>query len=261
MADVNDIGIKGSQLGYDVTSLQDYLQSFNSSWPHLKLSDTAVFSSNVSHGLGYPPFYIITSSAADFGADGRVQQTAGDRFAVDSTTLTRFSGASTPRYFIFRQDLTVDFTATTPTGTTPTSTVDRNFGFKLTKPGKDVTSTDMRDFSLHSSTIAPFIHMVKNVSMTNTGGGLGLEATVTHGLGYTPLAFVFMKPNANGYGLPASSYGYVMPPAGVSGRYYTVNSTSVYVTADSASFPNTPQLSVVILKNPFTLQTVNVSYP
>lgn len=256
-----DYGIKGSIIGHDVLGLQDYLQSFNSSWPHLKVSTTGVYSSAVSHGLGYPPFFIITSSAENFGADGRVYSLSGNYYSVSSTALTRFSGASSPRYYIFRLDLTTDFTATIDAGSTTENTVNNDFGFKLTKEGADITSTDMRDYSLHSSTTAPLVQMVKTGTMSNTGGGLGREFTVNHGLGYTPTAFVFMRPGANTISLPTTEYGYVMPPIGVSGRYYTVDSTSVYVTADSGIFSTNPLISVVILKNPFTLETVNVSYP
>lgn len=257
----SDVGIKGSPSGYDVTNLQDYLQTFNSSWPHLKLSETAVFSSNVSHGLGYPPFYIITSSAADFGADGRVQQLAGNSFAVDSTSLTRFSGASTPRYFIFRLDLTQDYTADTVSGNTTSGTRDDDFGFKLTKEGKDISSTDMRDFSLHSGTAAPLVHQVKTGTMVNDGVGLGWSFYLNHNLGYTPTVFVFMKPSTNSLSLPTTSYGYVMPPVGVSGRYYTAGPTNVYVTADSTDFSAAPTISIVVLKNSFTLETVNRTFP
>lgn len=257
----SNLGIKGSPSGYDVTDLQDYLQTFNSSWPHLKISQTGVFSSDISHGLGYPPFYIMCSSAADFGADGRVYQFAGNYFGVNSTTLTRFSGSSTPRYFIFRLDLTQNYTAEIISGSTTSGTRDTDFGFKLTKDGKDISSTDMRDFSLHSGTTAPLVHSVTHGTMTNTGGGLGWEFNAPHSLGYIPTAFAFLKPSTNSLSLPTDKYGYVMGPVGVSGRYYTSSSSNIYVTADSTSFTAEPTVSVVILKNPFTLETVSRTFP
>lgn len=252
-----DIGMKGSQLGYDILDVQDYLQSFNSSWPHLKLDSTGVYSGAVSHNLGYPPFHIVTRNSGD----GRVDQLAGDSFAVSSSALTRFSGADTPRYFIFRQDLTTNYTATTIDGSTTASGYDDDFGFRLTKPGADISSDDMRDYALHSGTSAPLIHMVDHGNMTNTGGGLGWERTVSHNLGYTPTVFVFLKPGTNGLGLPSAEYGYVPTAVGVSGRYYSADSSSVYITADSFSFTGAPAASVVVLKNPFTTTTINMSYP
>lgn len=258
--DSNDIGIKGSQLGYDVLTAKDYLQSFNSSWPHLKLSDTAVFSSDVAHGLGYPPFYIICSETSYFGDNGMINQNAGDSFAVSSTSLARFAGSTTPRYFIFRLNLEEDFTADIIGTSTTQTDYNNDFGFRLTKEGKDISSTDMRDFALHSGTVAPLVHQVKQVTMTNTGG-LGWEYNLTHGLGYTPTAFAFIKPSTNTLGLPTDKYGYVPPPVGVAGRYYTAGANNVYVTADSTYFTAAPTVSIVVFKNPYTLETVSMTYP
>lgn len=252
----SNLGIKGSQIGYDVFSTRDYLQMFNSSWPHLKVSSTGVYSGSVGHGLGYVPFFLIASSA-----DGRVSFNSGDSFSMDNVALQLYSGSDTPRYYIFRLDIEQNFTADTVDGTTSQGSIDTNRGFKLTKIGADINSTDMRNFSLHSSTVAPLVHMVRKVTMVNTGGGLGYEYTLNHNLGYTPTAFAFLKPGTNSLGQPVGKYTYVMPPVGVSGRYYTTNSTSVYVTADSSYYSDAPEISIVVLKNPYTLRTVNRTFP
>lgn len=251
---MGDFGAKGSVPGFDILTVIDYLMQFNSSWPLLKQHETAVFSGTVNHDLGYPPFHFITTP------DGRVEQFAA--FSVDSTTLTRDAGSDTPRYFIFRLPLDQDFTASTVSGTTTPTTVDRDFGFKITKPGKDTSSTDMRDFALHSSTRSPMVHMVSNGTMVNTGGGLGYERTVTHGLGYIPITFAFIKPSTNVIGSPVGRYMIIRPAVGVGSEYYSVDTTSVYITADEGtSYTAAPDVSVVVLKEPFNKETVNVSYP
>lgn len=256
-----DYGAKGSLPGYDVDGLADYLMSFNSSWPLLKVHDTGNYSGTVNHSLGYPPFHLLARPAAGVGtADGRVEQHA-DNYSVDSSVLARVSGSGSPRYFIFRLPLDQNFTAPVLTGSTAQTTVDRDYGFKVTKPGADTTSTDMRDYAFHSSTRSPMVHLVNHGTMTNTGGGLGYERTVTHGLGYTPMTFVFIKPGTNTVGLAATRYGIVPPPVGIGGYYYTVDTSSVYVTADSFFFSNPPQVSVVIFKAPFEMEQVNRTFP
>lgn len=256
-----DYGAKGSLPGYDVDGLADYLMSFNSSWPLLKVHETGNFSGTVTHDLGYPPFHLLARPASGSGTnDGRVDQMANN-YGVDSSVLARSSGSGSPRYFIFRLPLDENFTAPFLTGSTTQGSIDRDYGFKVTKPGADITSTDMRDYALHSGTRSPMIHMVNHGAMSNTGGGLGRERTVSHGLGYVPMTFVFMRPGTNSLALNTDRYGIVMPPIGSSGRYFTVDTSSVYVTADSSFFSTNPLISVVIFKAPFVMQTINRTFP
>lgn len=252
---------KGTPPGYDVLDTADYLLSFNSSWPLLKLHETGNFSGTVTHDLGYPPFHLLARPASGIGTnDGRLDQFA-DEYGVDSSVLARASGSGSPRYFIFRLDLTTNFLAPNIATSTAKSTENDNYVFKVSKPDKDVSSTDMRDFSLHSNTRSPMLHQVDHGSMVNTGAGLGLERTVSHNLGYLPTVFVFMRPGTNTLGLNANRYSIVEPPVGVSGKYFTVTSSSVYITADTSYFSGTPQVSVVILKDPFTKEVINTRYP
>ncbi len=254
---MGDFGAKGSVKGYDVKSAVDYLLQFNSSWPLLKVHDTDVTSGTVTHNLNYFPFHIITTPT------GQVNQSAGlgDNFGVSGTQLVRSSGSGSFRYFIFRLSLEDTFTAPIVPGGTSAGTIDSDYGYKVAKIGKSINSTDMRDFSLHSSTRSPALHKVDNDTMSNTGGGLGYERTVTHGLTYTPVVFVFIKPSINTLGLNVDRYCIVPPPTGVAGIYFTVSATSVYVTADSFSFSSAPTVSVVVLKDPLAKEAVNITYP
>jgi hypothetical protein len=248
---------KGTPPGYDVKVAADYLQSFNAGWPLLKVDSTNNFSGTVTHNFGYPPFHILTSSLSPGSIDS-----FADEYGVDSSVLSRSSGAGSPRYYLFRLDLTTNFTAPIEQSVETVGAKNDGYVFKLSKPGKDVDSVDMRDFSLHSNTKSPMLHKVDHGSMTNTGGGLGWERTVVHGLDYVPTVFVFMKPNTNTLGLDPNKYGIVQPAVGVAGKYYEVSSTSVYVTADSFDFNGAaPEISVVVLKDPFNKQVINVSYP
>ena len=251
---MSDYGAKGSTPGFDTKTTIDYFQLFNSSWPQLKVGLEGNASGTVAHNLGYPPFHFITRS------DGRVDQTANG-YGVDSSNLARTAGVDTIKYFICRLDLTTNFDSPVISGGVGTVEVDRDYGFKVAKDGKDVNSTDMRDFALHSSTRSPMVQKVDNGLMTNTGGGLGYERTVAHGLTYTPEAFAFILPGTNTLGLSATRYSIIAPPIGAAGYYYTVNATSVYITADPFYFSAPPRVSVVVLKDPLAKTTVNVSYP
>jgi len=252
--------VKGTPPGYDIGTAADYLLSFNSSWPLPKLHETGNFSGTVTHGLGYPPFHLLARPAGGVGtADGRVDQFA-DEYGVNSTVLSRFSGSGTPRYFIFRLDLTTDFTAPIETGSTTQNAQNDDYVFKMTKPGEDTSSTDMRDFALHSNTRSPALHKVAHGSMSVDAGGW--IATIPHGLSYVPTAFAFIKPNANSAGLDPDKYTIVPPPVGVGVFYYLVDATSVTLFADGSLLNlAVPEYSVVVLKDPFTKDIINVSFP
>lgn len=246
---------KGTPPGYGVDTVIDYLQSFNSGWPLLKVGMTGVYSGAVTHGLNYPPFFITTWSFVPGGPDVFSRQ-----FGVNTTQLIRGAGSETPRYYIFRLDLSTSFTAAQISGSTTASVKNDNYVFKMTKEGKDISSTDMRDFSLHSGTRSPMVHMVRPGSMGVVSGGWG--ATVNHNLGYIPEVFVFIKPNSNAGGLISDRYYPVPPSVGVDIVSYSVTSSSVTVFADGAIFTSgIPEYSVVVLKQPFIKQAVNVSFP
>ena len=249
-----DYGAKGSVPGFDVKTVVDYLQLFNSSWPSIKIGLSGQFSGTVTHNLGYPPFYFVASP------DGRVNQFAGlDTYGVNSTTLTRVSGSGTPRYYICRLDLTTSFDAPIIQGASIPQQVDEDYGLKITKPGKSVYSTDMRDFALNSSARSLMIHKVAPSATVLSGGNY--IATIAHGLPYTPIAFVFILPGVNTLGMDADKYYIVPPPVGVSGFYYTVDSTNVSVVIDPFYFSTAPFVSVVILKDPLQMQNIAVTYP
>lgn len=251
---MGDYGSKASVPGFNVQTTADYLLSYSSSWPLLKMDSTGTFTGTVTHNLGYPPFFLMAT------ASGQVNQTSSN-YSVSSTVLSRNSGAGTPRYYICRLPLDQNYTAPIVPGEITQTQANTDYGIKVSKPGKDVSSADLRDFSLHSSTRSPMVQKVDVGVMSNTGGGLGFERSVSHGLNYTPLVFVFILPGTNSLTLEPTQYNFVPPPVGVSGYYYTVNASSVYITADPFYFSSLPTISVVVLKNPYTLDTVNRTYP
>lgn len=251
--------VKGTPKNYDVTTAADYLLNFSSSWPLLKLHETGNFSGTISHGLGYPAFYLLARPAGGSGtADGRIDQLASN-YAMTSSMLSRNSGSGSPRYFIFRTDLTTNYTAPTVSSSTASSASPDGYVFRMTKPDKDTDSTDMRDFALHSNTRSLMLHKVDEEQMSVAASGW--ERTVAHGLSYIPEVFVFIKVGTNPNGYDPNGYLIVPPPIGASLFSYTVDSTNVYVTADGSFNQAVPRASVVVLKDPLTKEIINVSFP
>jgi hypothetical protein len=106
------------------------------------------------------------------------------------------------------------------------------------------------------------IQKVDNAALTFVGGSIGYERYVPLGLDYIPLIFVFAKPGVNTAGLEPDQYT-ILPSltAGVTAIGYIIDGSNVYINADSALFSSAPVVSVVILKNPYTLDTVSRTYP
>lgn len=248
-----DYVAKGTPPGYDVKTAADYLLSFNSEWPLLKVHDTGNYSGAVNHNLGYPPFHFLASTFVPGAIDE-----LSDTYGVDSSVLERSSGSGSPRYYIFRLDLTQNFTAPILSSDVSTTPKNDDYVFKMTKPGKDTSSTDMRDFALHSNTRSPMVHKVSHGTMTGTPENW--YYTVPHGLTYVPTVFPFIKPNANSAGLNPNRYFIVPPPIGVGIANYIVDATNVIVFGGTL-LDSAPQCSVVVLKDPFLKQVINVSFP
>ena len=249
-----DYGTKASVPGSDVSTIADYLLSYSSSWPLLKVGDTGQFLSNVTHNLGYPPLFFIAT------ASGQIDEQAAT-YSVSSTSLNRSAGVGSPRYYICRQPLNQNFTSTILPGSSTQGSMDYDYGIKVARDGKSAESSDLRDYALHSGTRAPMVQKIDNGVMSNTGLGLGYERIVPHGLPYVPLAFAFIMPTVNTLGLTNNEYSIIPDSTGVAGYYYQITSTSIYVTADPFFFASPPTIAIAILKNPYTLDTVARTYP
>lgn len=204
------IGAKVSRPGFDVRTCADHELLFSSSWPLLKIHsqgsfsipDTTVQTTIATHGLGYVPMFWVfdngnsisntTSSASrmTFFLQGQYTAINSTNLIWRSTSAGSFSGY----YYIFRYDMTTSFEAEIFNSTSSTKTDVGDYGIKVAKSGKSITSTDLRDYVVHSGSRSPMIHKTGTGSF-GVGGG---TATITHNLGYEPLYFVYAK-YAGGY--------------------------------------------------------------
>ena len=94
-----------------------------------------------------------------------------------------------------------------------------NYGIKVTLPGKDITSTEPRDyvFSSQFTTLKVYSEFSGTIGIANNGTGYG---TFTHGLGFVPMVIPFTEStfNANRWYLGAGAIidTYVYPSYGQS---------------------------------------------
>lgn len=210
-------GLKVSQKGYDVNTAADYQLLFSSAWPLLKiesqgtvvLTDIANDQVLYNHNLGYPPlFWVFEQYSNTSGMTGNNPQSLPmhpSQFMVDSTELKYqgFGGSSlgsrTVRYFIFRLPLDVSYTAPILNESPGTKTIIDDYGIKVAKDGKDVSSTDMRDFVIHSSTKSPMVHKVLPQAIDtflNPDPYYGVPGYIKdypYGLSYKPMYNLYVK--------------------------------------------------------------------
>lgn len=247
-----DFGMKVSQPGLDVESAADYQLNFSSSWPLLKIHKRQPFtipdllsgSTVFTHKLGYPPLFMI------FKVSGGKSQLVspgddvyGDSFQINGTELRYIpgggavAGSYTGFFYIYRFDITKNFTAPIlQIGATPPMH-GPNFGLKVALDGEKADSDDLRNYAIHSSASSPMIHQCVNGPLNLTGGNYDLVAT--HNLTYAPLYFTFIKVSGSDY--YTSFYG------GNGNNVLLVNSFSITQRSNLAG--NTG--SIVVFKEPF----------
>lgn len=243
-----DFGAKLSQPGYDVNSAGAQDLIFSSSFPTLKEAATGIITGKnttnevtvYEHNLGYHPFFLVQVNSGS-GSEMDVN----NNFWVDDKKLYfGDTGTASFRWTVYRLPLYKDFQATAlDQGTSVAGGVDNDFGLKFTKDGKDINSTDLRDFTLHSRGRPPLIHQVSTKDWVQ---GV-TEHTVYHNLTYIPLAFAFNFGKHTVHGVSGFAtiqvFGSPQAPPGISRGI-----DSIAISSDTLTSVKT---SIVILKDPF----------
>lgn len=193
---MTEFGVKASLPGFGVETAADQDLYFSSSWPIMKIDEnlsgsTTMDANNdpqvITHNLGYPPFTMVFSSALGY---------YGPANNSNSTTITvQTAPNDSLHYYIFRNPLNQNFQAPQLNlVTTPEGTGSQDFGLKFSKPGKDVSSTDLRDFTIHSGTRSLMVYQtvyqpVGPLTDQTYLGDIGYEYDTT--LPYDPVYFAF----------------------------------------------------------------------
>lgn len=244
MAGINDFGVRISRFGFDVKTAADFQLIFNSSWPALKIGLQGSFTWTAvnagpdlvvaTHGLGYNPVFQVFNAA---GLPGAAYYNNTD-FYVDNNKLYVSGFYGTPGnvytvyYYIYRQSATQSYTSPNVSAVAMTSGgYGPDYGFKISKVGKSIYSTDLRDYVVHSGTQELTIAQVVTTNVNPAGSW-----TLTHNLGYKP-AWLFFK--AGSIANTTQAYNSV--------RTTATNSAITFTGAQSALFGI---YSAVIFKDP-----------
>lgn len=196
----SSVGIKMSQPGWDVRRAGDANTYFSSSWPWLKIDSEPVIgltstSGIINHTLNYPPFVMAWSNTR-----GLIM----DSLTISSKKIT-IAGTAGENILcrIFRNPLNVSYKSdVVHAALVPEGTPDTSHGIKVSKPGKDVSSKDLRDFTIHSGTRSPLVHEVRFEKLGTIAGG---DYSGIHGLKYasdlpySPLYFVFYSADGDSF--------------------------------------------------------------
>lgn len=266
---MSSVGVKVSQKGYDVTTAADYQLLFSSAWPLLKIErqETVVITDIASdqvlynHNLGYPPvFWVFEQYSSTSGITGNNPQTlpmTPGKFFVNETELVYqgYGGSSlgsrTVRFFIFRLPIDVAYTAPIINEDPTAQTIVDNYGIKVAKDGKDVSSTDMRDFVVHSSTKTPMVHKVLPQAIDTYlnpdpyWGVAGYIKDYPYELSYRPMYNLFVK----GYSFVRPNHwsGADLDSSGAMSLEFTSSGLRAHTVASGVS------LSVVMFKDQLLL--------
>jgi hypothetical protein len=215
------VGFKISKPGYNALTTSGSNMVFDSSWPSLPIAYettlTNAFPSTVTHNLKFPPFAAVWAYGTD--ASGK---TGANRFffPVDTTTLyldtsalsipqlAFWNAATKIKVRCFQLDLSTDIDYTLAPGDTYNQPYDPNFGVKVVKAGKNINSTDLRDYALHSRAQSPLILAVKTKATSTNGSNKVIQYTSK--LSYPCWVYGYVK-QASGKYQPAPYYAQAYP--------------------------------------------------
>jgi hypothetical protein len=249
---MGSVGIKVSQPNYPVESAEDYKLLFSSSWPNLNIVNSGRYVSTnttntiVTHNLGYRPMFLIWELTSANTVVSYVNE-YGLLFEVNETELREKgpSGLGGKSFFYQIYAVDLDTQLISPSINTGSAedindSIDRDYGIKVSKPGKSIYSTDFRDYVIHSRTRSPMVGSVSQFNQT-------LSATITHNYGYAPMAYIY---GTQGGGV-TSGYltNYAISPASSNGWSLSSNSNTVVLT----KFGGLDNIRVVVLKDPMVL--------
>lgn len=235
-----DVGVKISKPGYNAQKSTGQNLLYNSSWPTLSVAfETTIpnpitsggATGTVGHNLKFPPFTFVWAIGPDpSGLTGAIASRRIPACAdVDATTVyLRDSGlsgieddflytATKLHIKCFNLDLSKDINYILAPGETFKTPYDNNYGIKMVKQNKDINSTDLRNFSVHSRCQGALVLAVKTQDTNDPA-----NPTTTQ---YT-----------NKFSSPVWVYGYVR---GTNGRYkwaplggqaYPITKTDGFVT-------------------------------
>lgn len=196
-----DWGIKLSQPGEDATGADARLV-FSSSWKLLNIVHEESFSGLADnttiyeHGYDYVPLFLPYTNqkftgVAEAGVASFNHAFGSGRIFCDENRIFTDGSSTTGRVMVTPINLLEDYQAPSVNldNISKNGRIDHDWGIKVALEGKDIHSTDTRDFAIHSGTRSPMVHMVKYAETT-----AGYKTyTYEHNLGYPPMFMVYLN--------------------------------------------------------------------
>lgn len=207
---MGDVGIQISQPFTSVENAADYQFLFNSAYPSVAIVyeetvTTTLTSTNytptITHNLPYPPLVMMWTTINGVNLDFRVPHITTTQAYADAVTYGSFTDPTTGEPFgtdvvatfhfkCYNIDLTKEREYEFIKVAGDSVNYDPNVGMKIVKEGKDIDSTDLRDFILHTRAQAPLIlSVITEASQREVTPGYLYEISYTNPAGY--MAWVF----------------------------------------------------------------------
>lgn len=258
-------GIIITQVGIDVKTAADYQMIFNSNWPSLQIAFEARVDVPygkivpVAHNLGFFPLTMAwailnnVSIGRVFAPSGTLSNPQTDvkvtfdknNIYLDNTSPVYNFTTYTISIKCYNLDITKAVNYTAPVPPTFKTPYDASFGIKVVKSGKAITSTDLRDFILHSRAQSPAILSVVTQPTTNpTAAFTAPTIQYKNPAGYTPWVLGFYSSDG---GL---TYAPVAPGAQQSSYIFAqIGDTSYLNSFQGAAIKG----SIVVLRDPLVV--------
>jgi hypothetical protein len=259
---------KASLKGYDVDTCADYQLAFNSEFPMLKIaaqgsftiSDTTQDVTIWNNTLGYiPVFWVFLNNYYNTGDSvfgvGKALACGMNLNGLTyyGNTLQQGSGSISGYYYVFYYNMLSSYTSPIIKTSPGILNVVDHWGIYVTKPGKDVSSTDYRDFSINTDCKNDLVHLSGN--STNLQNFINV-VTVPHNLGYSPQVMMYSNyyavsqtviyPNA---WFLSSGAGVTLIPSDITTSGYSTDATNVYFSVTGVG----SSIAYLIMKDPFVI--------
>jgi hypothetical protein len=256
-------GIRVSQAGVDLRLAADYQLVFSSDWPSLQIAFDRVIqvpanaTITTPHGLGLYPLTMawVIKNGVNLGRlftisenfESPDQTNVELTFDNENVILTNNSGiAYAINVKCYNLDISKQVDYTLPKPPTTKTTYDPTFGIKVVKYGKSITSSDLRDFILHSRAQSPAVLSVVTQATLPLPVGLGGFTDAiqyTNPPGYVPWVLAFVKRPGSG-----SPYTCLAPGFQQSGYRFNLSTTSYIVNSTGKAYG-----SLVALRDPLVI--------
>lgn len=211
---------------YDVTKCAEADLIFSSDWPSLPIANvltlpvtSAVINTignyvTLSHGQSYPPLVQAWLKRSD-GSVMKITSGVDGTLLVDKSSiyisLSEFidqdaSPATSICIYVYEVDISTEVQYQITKTTSQRSSYDPNYSLRIAKPGKDIGSTDLRDFMVHSQAQSPLILAVRTQASVSSGTSL----QYIDRQGYLSWVFGYVK-QADGKYKPAPYFAQAYP--------------------------------------------------